>query len=187
MFLGLNLGLLTKRPLTLILTGLSIGLWALLEWHRRTLWRNLPWIHGGLLMLLVAVFWYLLAELKTLGFLGYFLFGEHWQRFITAGWDGNRYGNAHTYPYGGVWLFLLATALLWSLWLPLLSWLGWRQRGEVADGVASHRRYWLFWGLAPCLLFTFTGNTLWTYVLPGLPALAPLAAGLLYAPLARSV
>ncbi|VTL98217.1 Uncharacterised protein [Pseudomonas aeruginosa] len=38
----------------------------------------------------------------------------------------------------------------------------------------------------PCLFFTFAGNVLWTYVLPGLPALALLAADLLRAPLARS-
>ena len=56
----------------------------------------------------------------------------------------------------------------------------------MVDGVASRRRYWLFWGLAPCLFFTFAGNVLWTYVLPGLPALALLAADLLRAPLARS-
>lgn len=186
MFLGLGLGLLAKGPLTLILAGLPIGLWALLEWRWRALWRGLPWIRGSLLMLLVAAPWYLLAELKTPGFLEYFLLGEHWQRFVTAGWDGDRYGNAHAYPYGSVWLFLLAAAFPWSLWLPLLLWLGWRQRGEVVDGVASRRRYWLFWGLAPCLFFTFAGNVLWTYVLPGLPALALLAADLLRAPLARS-
>lgn len=186
MFLGLGLGLLAKGPLTLILAGLPIGLWTLLEWRWRALWRGLPWIRGSLLMLLVAAPWYLLAELKTPGFLEYFLLGEHWQRFVTAGWDGDRYGNAHAYPYGSVWLFLLAAAFPWSLWLPLLLWLGWRQRGEVVDGVASRRRYWLFWGLAPCLFFTFAGNVLWTYVLPGLPALALLAADLLRAPLARS-
>ncbi|WP_193378531.1 ArnT family glycosyltransferase, partial [Pseudomonas aeruginosa] len=186
MFLGLGLGLLAKGPLTLILAALPIGLWALLEWRWRALWRGLPWIRGSLLMLLVAAPWYLLAELKTPGFLEYFLLGEHWQRFVTAGWDGDRYGNAHAYPYGSVWLFLLAAAFPWSLWLPLLLWLGWRQRGEVVDGVASRRRYWLFWGLAPCLFFTFAGNVLWTYVLPGLPALALLAADLLRAPLARS-
>ena len=129
MFLGLGLGLLAKGPLTLILAGLPIGLWALLEWRWRALWRGLPWIRGSLLMLLVAAPWYLLAELKTPGFLEYFLLGEHWQRFVTAGWDGDRYGNAHAYPYGSVWLFLLAAAFPWSLWLPLLLWLGWRQRG----------------------------------------------------------
>ena len=70
MFLGLGLGLLAKGPLTLILAGLPIGLWALLEWRWRALWRGLPWIRGSLLMLLVAAPWYLLAELKTPGFLG---------------------------------------------------------------------------------------------------------------------
>ncbi|MGC3194797.1 glycosyltransferase family 39 protein, partial [Pseudomonas aeruginosa] len=62
--------------------------------------------------------------------------------------------------------------------LPQLLWLGWRQRGEVGDGVASRRRYWLFRGLAPCVFFSFAGNVLCTYVLPGLPALALLAADL---------
>ena len=65
--LGLGLGLLAKGPLTLILAGLPIGLWALLEWRWRALWRGLPWIRGSLLMLLVAAPWYLLAELKTPG------------------------------------------------------------------------------------------------------------------------
>ncbi len=54
MFLGLGLGLLAKGPLTLILAGLPIGLWTLLEWRWRALWRGLPWIRGSLLMLLVA-------------------------------------------------------------------------------------------------------------------------------------
>lgn len=34
------------------------------------------------------------------------------------------------------------------------------------------RNYLLCWGLAPCVFFTFSGNILWPYVLPGIPALS---------------
>jgi hypothetical protein len=34
------------------------------------------------------------------------------------------------------------------------------------------RNYLLAWGLAPCVFFTLSGNILWPYVLPGIPALS---------------
>jgi hypothetical protein len=42
------------------------------------------------------------------------------------------------------------------------------------------RSYLLFWGLAPAVFFSFAGNILWPYVLPGIPGLALLGASWLH-------
>ena len=62
--------------------------------------------------------WYGLAELRTPGFLEYFLVGEHWHRFTVPGWDGDRYGHAHVFARGTIWLFAALAALPWSLLIP---------------------------------------------------------------------
>lgn len=185
-FVGLAIGLLAKGPLVLVITGLPIGLWSL--WGNERLariWQALPWARGIALMLLLAAPWYLLAEQKTPGFLSYFLAGEHWHRFVTPGWTGDRYGSAHAVPHGMIWIYALISCLPWTLLLPVLAW---RQRGtalrvrealRVHEGNEDNRRlsrYLLLWALMPCVFFTFAGNLLPTYVLPGIPALALLLA-----------
>lgn len=187
MFFGFGFGLLVKGLLMLIFVGLLIGLWVLLEWCWCVFWWGLLWICGSLLMFLVVVFWYLLVELKMLGFFEYFLFGEYWQCFVIVGWDGDCYGNVYVYFYGSVWLFLLVVVFFWSFWLLLLFWLGWCQCGEVVDGVVLCRCYWLFWGLVLCLFFIFVGNVFWIYVLFGLLVLVLFVVDLLCVLLVCSV
>jgi hypothetical protein len=49
-------------------------------------------------------------------------------------------------------------------------------------------RYLRLWAIVPCVVFTLSGNVLWTYVLPAIPALAMLAAMFLHRlPAAASV
>ncbi len=173
---GLLIGLLAKGPIALVLAGLPVVAWSVLTGRARALWRTFPWLVGSMLL---AAPWYLLAESKTPGFLDYFFVGEHWKRFTTAGWAGDRYGSAHAYPRGSIWLFALMACLPWTVLLPWLA-IG---RKKSAAAVAptttdrSWRTYLLAWGMAPCVFFTLSGNVLSTYVLPSLPALAMLAAG----------
>lgn len=173
---GLLVGLLAKGPIALVLAGLPVVAWSLLTGRARTLWRTLPWWVGSMLL---AAPWYLLAESKTPGFLDYFLVGEHWKRFTTAGWAGDRYGSAHAYPRGSIWLFAVMACLPWTVLLPWLA-IG-RKNPEAAVALTATDRPWrtylLVWGMAPCMFFTLSGNVLSTYVLPGLPAQAMLAAG----------
>jgi 4-amino-4-deoxy-L-arabinose transferase-like glycosyltransferase len=180
LFAGLGVGLLAKGPITLVLAGVPMTIWLLATRDFARVWRALPWLRGTVLMLVIAVPWYLLAERKTPGFLDYFLVGEHWRRFTVPGWDGDRYGNAHLEPRGMIWAFLLQACLPWSLLLPLMV------RGRrphlrppeprpAAAPVHAGLYLWA-WALWPCLFFTASRNILWTYVLPGLPALAMLAA-----------
>lgn len=182
-FLGLAIGLLAKGPLVLVLAGLPLGLWTL--WSRQLLpvWRKLPWVGGTLLTLLLAGPWYLAAETRTPGFLDYFLLGEHWHRFVTPGWAGDRYGGAHSARWGSIWAYAWVASLPWSVLVPV-AWWRWHRAAakrplEPATPARDEvplQRYLALWSLAPLVFFTFAGNILWTYVLPALPALTMLGA-----------
>lgn len=175
LFIGLAVGLLAKGPIALVLAGLPLCGWTLATRRLPDVWRRLPWFRGMLLMLALSLPWYVAAELKTPGFLEYFLLGEHWQRFTVAGWSGDRYGNAHVFARGSIWLFALASCLPWPLLLPWFA--RHRQRDTSTTGLVSGECSYLWaWALAPCLFFTAAGNILWTYVLPSLPALALLTS-----------
>ena len=180
-FAGLALGLLAKGPIALVLAAGALLPWLLWSRQPRRLLARIPWLGGVALLLLIAAPWYLLAEGRTPGFLEYFLVGEHWHRFVTPGWSGDLYGEAHAAPRGMVWLYLLVGLLPWSLLLPLGLALGWlRLRpGQGRDGGPEEglwRRYLLCWGLAPMVFFSFSGNVIWPYPLPGCAALALLGA-----------
>ncbi|UVM57773.1 phospholipid carrier-dependent glycosyltransferase [Pseudomonas sp. B21-012] len=168
-FIGLGLGLLAKGPLVLVLFALPALAWVAYQQQWRQLWR-LPWFSGLLLMSLVAIPWYVLAELKSPGFLDYFLLGEHWKRYVISEWSGDLYGNAHAKPMGTIWLYLLGALFPWSLLLPLLFW-----RRSAGQGRALQGFLWC-WALATPVFFSLAGNILWTYVLPALPAWALLLA-----------
>jgi len=182
-FIGLALGLLAKGPLVFVLTGLPVFAWVVVTRQWRTLWRSLPWLKGTLLMLALAVPWYVLAEQKTPGFLDYFIVGEHLKRFIVSDWSGDLYGDAHEFTRGTIWLYLLLASFPWGL----VALVGWGRARWLGQDIRSQ---WplksngligltLAATLAPAVFFTFSGNILWTYVLPGLPFLAVLTAGLI--------
>lgn len=181
LFIGLGLGLLAKGPIALVLAGIPIFLWTVFTGNIVHAWKRLPWLRGILLMLVIAVPWYWLAEMRTPGFWEYFFIGEHWKRFTVTGWTGDKYGTAHATARGAIWLLALAACLPWTLLLPLLAF--GRKKALSQSGLPvqpspkNWRLYLLAWSVAPCLFFTMSGNILWTYVLPALPALALLAAG----------
>lgn len=173
-FVALALGLLAKGPIAWVLSLTPIGIWVL--WRRQWvgLRAALPWVSGILLIALIAVPWYWAAEAKTPGFLNYFLIGEHWLRFVDSGWSGDLYGSAHAEIRGMVWPFWLASALPWSL-IAIVLIVRWRR--DAAHPLWSEwHRYLALWAITPMLFFTFAGNILPAYVLPGLPAFALLLA-----------
>ncbi len=180
LFIGLGIGLLAKGPIAVVLSGLPIGLWMLLSGNIKTSWQRLPWIKGSLLTFAIAAPWYVMAEIRTPGFWEYFFIGEHWNRFTVTGWAGDKYGTAHATQRGAIWLFALAAVMPWTALLPLL-WIGRKpaqapQNPEPAKYSRDFTIYLLAWSVASCLFFTMSGNILWTYVLPSLPAMALLAA-----------
>ncbi|HEU5468751.1 MAG TPA: glycosyltransferase family 39 protein, partial [Steroidobacteraceae bacterium] len=175
MFAGIAVGLLGKGPIALM-AGLPIAIWAAMSGQAMRAWREIHWVTGGLAVLACVLPWYMLAEARTPGFLEYFIVGEHWQRFLDSGWQGDRYGHAHGFPRGTIWVFAVLAFMPWSFVLPVIAW---NRRGSgvpIAADDSSLRRYLWCWALAPCAVFTASGNILWTYVLPAMPALAMLAA-----------
>jgi 4-amino-4-deoxy-L-arabinose transferase-like glycosyltransferase len=176
LFIGLGIGLLAKGPLALVIAGAPIGVWVLLQGKLMFYLRSMPWIRGTLLTLVIALPWYILAELKTPGFINYFIVGEHFMRFVDPGWTGDLYGYAHTEPKGMVWLHWLMGSAPWGP-LALLLLVGhlfrasWRQTlwQAVRQPVVM---YVLLWALVTPVFFTPAGNVIWTYVLPSMPAFA---------------
>lgn len=184
-FGGLALGLLAKGPLAPVLV-LAVSIpWTL--WHRlaSAYARRLPWCGGILFLFTLTLPWYALAEWRTPGFLDYFLVGEHFHRFIDAGWQGDRYGSAHQRIYGGIWLDWLLASFPWglvALW-QLLRWkvAGGRVRTSLRRSADPRTTFLILWAVVTPLFFTLSGNILWTYVQPSLPALAILLAARLAA------
>jgi 4-amino-4-deoxy-L-arabinose transferase-like glycosyltransferase len=179
-FLGLAIGLLAKGPVSLILVSIPLFGWGIWTGRWRILATGLPWGLGILLTLGLAGPWYVLAEMKTPGFLEYFVLGEHVYRFIESGWAGNLYGSAHDRPRGAIWLFLLLASLPWSLiglFILLRALFTERQFiSRIGVAMGDPMRLVVLAAFAPALFFTLAGNILWAYVLPGLPFLAIILA-----------
>jgi 4-amino-4-deoxy-L-arabinose transferase-like glycosyltransferase len=178
LFLGLSIGLLAKGPLAVVLLAMPVLAWSLATRRSGDVWRDIAWIRGLLAALLLAAPWYIAAEVKTPGFLEYFIAGEHWHRFVTPGWKGDLYGHAHEFPLGTIWVFAMAATMPWSILLPV-AWARWPRGGARSPGDEQERNWRLYLAccsLAPIVFFTLARNIIWTYALPALPAFALLAA-----------
>jgi len=173
-FIGLAIGLLAKGPVVLVLSLLPIGLWVLYQKQVAFMFRTLPWIKGSILVLLIALPWYILSELRTPGFLKYFIIGEHFERYLIPGWQGDLYATGRQRPYGTIWVFGLIASFPWAVILPVLAW---RSRADRASASQTQRAGWMpylfLWALIPMAFFTLSSNVLIAYVLP---ALVPFAA-----------
>nr|WP_297347428.1 glycosyltransferase family 39 protein [uncultured Glaciecola sp.] len=180
-FVGIGIGLLAKGPIILVLIGLAIAPWLVLNYGLitgiKTFYRKIPLFKGSLLTLAISLPWYLLAENKTPGFLNYFIIGEHFLRFVQSGWEGDLYGTAHSEPRGIIWIYWLVVAFPWSIYFAVLVVVK-----KYRTALSQHQfnfylpSYLMCWLISPMLLFTMSGNILPIYVLPGIPALSLLIA-----------
>lgn len=170
-FVGLAIGLMAKGPVAVVLTAIPLVLWLLIG-RRRHFLARLPWATGLILMCTLTLPWYLAAEIKTPGFLRYFIIGEHFERFVIPGWAGDLYGSGHIRPKGMIWIYALGVFLPWTLFAAPLAVKG-RQIIDLVrvddDGWLS---YLVFWTLSPLILFTPAANILPAYALPAVPAAA---------------
>ncbi len=183
-FIGLAIGLLAKGPLTLVLVGGPIAVY--LAWHKarwQQFMRAYPWFFGIILVTTLVLPWYILAELKTPGFLNYFIVGEHFLRFVDPGWQGDLYGTAHQQVYGTIWLNALVASLPWwpmVLIIILLSWKkGFSTTLKHIFKSMPMVSFVVSWALFCGAFFTFSGNILWTYLLPSMIAMALVFAHLI--------
>lgn len=169
-FIGLGLGLLAKGPLIFVLAGFPIFWWVVVRKQWRALWQKLPWLTGIILMLALSIPWYWAAENATPGFLRYFIIGEHFERFLVSGWDGDLYGKGHSRMMGTIWWYGFICTLPWILLWPAALW------KKLFNRNFNENLYLFLWMLMPLLFFTFARNILPAYVLPGLAAFAVITA-----------
>lgn len=170
-FVGLAVGLLAKGPVAVVLTLIPLFLWLTVGNRWRWLTR-LPWITGLLITVMIALPWYLMAEIKTPGFLHYFIVGEHYERFVVSGWEGDLYGSGHARPKGLIWALWLAVFMPWTLFAASLILRGQQVLEVFRKDQTGWHSYLLVWALSPLILFTPAANILAAYVLPGIPAAA---------------
>ena len=177
-FAGVGAGLLAKGPLAIVLIGLPIFFYlvAYRGWIKAI--TSLPWGWGSIIGFALPIAWYVLAELKTPGFIEYFVLGEHVYRFLKPGWAGDLYGNAHRQPYGTIWVYAAIGLLPWSLLL-----VGrFVQAPRVLLAKVGDDRFVAFlglWCLTHLLFFSFAANIIWPYFLPMAPAFAMLCVALI--------
>lgn len=176
-FAGLGLGLLAKGPLAWVLVGGPLFIY--ITWQRSWIatLKSLPWLGGIILAVIIPGIWYITAELKTPGFLNYFIMGEHVYRFLKPGWNGDLYGFAHATPRGIMLAYLLIAILPWSIWF-LLSLLRNRQSALQTIRGNSLNHFLLCWFGFQCVFLSLPANTIWPYFLPMAPALAMLMANI---------
>jgi len=179
-FLGLTIGLLAKGPLAALIIFAPITVWWWLTRKATSLTALLPWRNGLLLTALLTLPWYVAAEIKTPGFLDYFIVGEHFRRFLAPGWAGDLYGSAHRRTYGMIWVYWIQASFPWGL-LALAALGGavfspkLRSAAQAVYGDPLFF-YWVTAALFTPVFFTFSANILWTYVLPSLAGFSILAA-----------
>ena len=181
-FVGLAIGLLAKGPLVLVLVGGPIFLWVIWHWQWREL-AKVPWVSGTLITALLSIPWYIAAELKSPGFINYFIVGEHFLRFVDSGWKGDLYGTAHKESFGTIWLHWILASLPWgpiALVILVRRWLISKQWNLFfKHKLTDEQRLLLLAAIFPSLFFTFSGNILWTYQLPALVPLSILISMLI--------
>jgi 4-amino-4-deoxy-L-arabinose transferase-like glycosyltransferase len=160
-FVGIGLGLLAKGPIIIILTGPPIFIWLIVFKEFKNLWKLFPWILGMLIVVIIAIPWYYLAEQKTPGFIDYFIIGEHFKRFLDSSWKGDKYGFPKSQPLGMIWLFLL----LFSLpWIQVAIKKLWKNKTIVFKNKwVSFLLFWLLW--TP-IFFTISKSLIHPYILP---------------------
>lgn len=176
-FIGCGIALLAKGPVSIVIPALPIFFWCIPKGRLITLFKTFPWITGIFLTLLIALPWYVAAEIKTPGFLEYFIVGEHFSRYVESGWDGDQYGNAHIRPLGTIWHRWMVAGLPWSLVITfiVLKAGSRRVKGSKSDVSAWEAYLWL-WLIMPLVFFSFSKNMIWTYALPVAPAPALILA-----------
>ena len=160
-FIGIGLGLLSKGPIILILTLPPIFIWLLVYKEELEKLKKIPILSGLSLTFLISLPWYYFTELKSPGFIDYFIYGEHFRRFFDSGWKGDLYGFAKQQPYGIIWLFSAMAIFPWSLLIIT------KIRKIIKE---AYKNKWVCflvcWMLFTPVFFTFSSSLIHTYTLP---------------------
>jgi 4-amino-4-deoxy-L-arabinose transferase-like glycosyltransferase len=180
----LAFGTLTKGPVALVLGGAIALFWLILEGRGRDV-LQIPWLKCLALYLALTLPWFILVALRNPGFLHFFIFHEHFERYLASsehGWGPWFYVPitiAGTWP----WFYFTPLALTISAF-PFLS-----PRGSGVGNPATRLsgidsepareraavHFLLIWFAVILIFFSIPRSKLGEYILPGLPPIAILA------------
>lgn len=155
------LAVLAKGLIGIVLPGGIIFFYLLLSGRWRLL-KEMRFISGTALFLLIASPWFVLVSLKNPEFARFFFIHEHFERFLTK---------VHG-RYQPIWFFipvLIGTMLPWSFFIPNAMQGIWRERRRVEG---SSRLYLAVWAILIFVFFSKSNSKLVPYILPVFPPLA---------------
>lgn len=173
-FIGVAFSVLSKGPVGIVITVLPLFLWALITKQYKNTEKviSFPWVSGTILSICLFMPWFIISELKTPGYLKYFILDEHIYKYLVPGWHGDRFGNPHPETRGTIFLFWFAGAFPWSI-IPFFLLLYRDFRKKIKSIVISNKdwiTYLIAWTVAALIFFTFSRNILSTYIVTGVPA-----------------
>lgn len=159
-----GLGTLAKGPLGILLPGLVIAVFLVLN-KRWDLVKKFAFHPGVLLTLVVSVGWYGMAVTRGgEGFVDRQLLKENLDRFFG--------GSGHSHPIYYYIPYLFSMGLPWSLFYPFMFW-DWFKHGASAD---EDQLFLKIWAGVMFVFFSFSAGKRAVYLLPIYPALALLLA-----------
>lgn len=173
-FISLGHGFLTKGPLCLVLFGIPVVLWSAINKKWGVL-RDYNWLTGLAAFAIIAAPWFVLAEIRSPGFLQYFFINENILRFTSADY-GDRYGWGHVLPYGTAFLFFLAAALPWSIWCTVLAFKKSRWKSLAVFYKDERTSIFSLGAIGIVLFLCLARQIVAAYVIPVLPFFAVSAA-----------
>ena len=166
MYVALGAATLIKGLIGIVIPGIVIFFYLLLS-KQWAVVKRINLISGALLFFAIVLPWYIEAERRNPGYLHYYLWREHFGRFITNEFDR-----------GEPWYYFIGVGFVgflpWTLLLPLAAKVVWKSAWtEQFDDKTLYLSLWI--GL-PFLFFSVSKSKLPHYILPIFPALAMLTA-----------
>lgn len=164
------LGVLAKGLIGIVLPGMVIVVWLLLQRRWRRLLTLISW-PGLLIFLAIAAPWFIAMHRRFPEFMNYFFVVQHFNRFASGGFN-------NVMPF---WFYPAVLGLFFLPWLPWLA--GVFSRTNLnAVWQSPVRLLMLVWVLGVVLFFSLPQSKLVGYVLPAVPPLAFLVADRFHRP-----
>jgi 4-amino-4-deoxy-L-arabinose transferase-like glycosyltransferase len=165
-YLFAGLGVLSKGLIGAVIPGTVVLAWVIQQRRPADILRLLS-IPGLVLFAVLVVPWFAVVEAKHPGFLEYFIWHHHFQRFASQ-----RFNNQ--WPF---WFYVPVFAgftLPWSVFLPFAL-----RRRQAHDGAGLQgdlMALMLIWHLSVIAFFSIPSSKLIGYVMPAVPPFAVLVA-----------
>jgi 4-amino-4-deoxy-L-arabinose transferase-like glycosyltransferase len=158
MYAAMGAGTLVKGPIALVVPGMVIFCYLLLT-RKWFLLRKMNILLGPLIYLAVVAPWYLWAEARNPGYLRYFLWEEHFVRYLTP-----QFSRTESWYY----FFMVAGVgfIPWTFVIPFTARNLWKQNLNAANLLL------VLWIVLPFVFFSASKSKLPHYILPIYPALA---------------